>query len=311
MEDNNQKQSSAGDINKIQNIKTYSSDMAEAVRQNQGSVIKIALAEQNKREQENINKRASVTNKSKVFLVIGGVILIIGAIAGSYYLLQKNNTTNVQTPKTTVESIISSDINSFISTDKATNKTDLINLLDSEKSKQEKSGSIKSIFLTKQKDGQTALLPFNEFLSLADFTAPNALIRSLSDSYMIGIYTQNDSIADASSDSNKNKSNLFFIFKTKDYNNTYAGMLTWEKTMLDDMFPIFHIDVSGDNSQIFEKSFQDIIIENKDARVLYDTKGNPILFYLFTDKNNLVISDNEEAIKEVIARLITQNAKPL
>ncbi len=71
-------------------LRTYTSDMADAIRQNEVSVIKIALAEKEKREQENIYKQAEGTKTSKIFFVIGGIILISVGLVGSYYLFQKN-----------------------------------------------------------------------------------------------------------------------------------------------------------------------------------------------------------------------------
>jgi hypothetical protein len=81
--------------------------------------------------------------------------------------------------------------------------------------------------------------------------------------------------------------------------------------MLDDMFAVFEINVSGDNKYLFEKKFKDVFINNKDARVLTDNNNNPLLYYLFIDKENFVITQSEDAIKEVISRLFTKNIKPL
>jgi hypothetical protein len=55
----------------------------------------------------------------------------------------------------------------------------------------------------------------------------------------------------------------------------------------------------------------DIIINNKDARVLLNEDGKPILYYMFVDKNNLIITDSIDAIKEIVSRLMLKNIKPL
>jgi len=70
-------------------LRTYTSDMDEAIRENEVSVIKIALAEKEKREQADIYKKAAGTNLSKILLVIGGLILISAGVVGSYFLFQK------------------------------------------------------------------------------------------------------------------------------------------------------------------------------------------------------------------------------
>jgi hypothetical protein len=101
------------------------------------------------------------------------------------------------------------------------------------------------------------------------------------------------------------------MFTIKDYNQAYASMLDWEKVLLSDMFLPFSINVSGDRNMLFEKPWKDIIVGNKDARILYDKEGNDILYYIFIDKSKLVITDNRDAIKEIDLRLLAKTTKPL
>ncbi len=88
-------------------------------------------------------------------------------------------------------------------------------------------------------------------------------------------------------------------------------MLAWEKTLASDIVEIFKIDVSGNQSNLLEKSWKDVVIDNKDARVLYDARDNALLYYIFTDKSNFVITDNKDTIREVTGRLLIKNLKPL
>jgi hypothetical protein len=130
---------------------------------------------------------------------------------------------------------------------------------------------------------------------------PASLVRSLEDSYMIGTYLPRG----------EEKAHLFIMFQTKDYNIAYASMLSWEGTLLDDVFAMFGIDVSGDKKELFDEPWKDIIINNKDARVLSNKDGVPVLYYLFLDKSYFMITDNLDTIKEVSSRMITKNIKPL
>ena len=57
-------------------LRTFSSDMAEAVRENEMSVIKIALAEKERREQEDLYKKAKGTKLSRFLFVFLGLIII-------------------------------------------------------------------------------------------------------------------------------------------------------------------------------------------------------------------------------------------
>ncbi len=299
MEENKSQQNSTGE--NLKTIHTYTSDMADAVRENEATVIKIALAEKDKREQEDMYKKAQGTGISKFFLTLGGIILLVGASILVYFLMQRNGAINapVKAP-TAVPAIISYDDQSFVDLSNATSASDVTEAINLEVEKGGALGSIKSLLLTKFAEGKAQLFPFDDFLSLTKIAPPQTLVRTLSGEYMVGIYTSESS-----------RAHLFMVVQVKDFNQAYAALLEWEKTMLDDLFILFHIDVSGDHSSLFEKPWNDIIINNKDARILYDESGDDVLYYVFADKNNLIIADNQDAIEEITARLLVKNTKPL
>ncbi len=288
----------------IKTIHTYSSDMADAVRTNETSVIKIALAEQKKHEQESLYKEANGTKTSKAFLFLGGLIIIILSIGGVYYVMQKKKIDN-NPPKqeTTInkEALISYEDQSSIDMTNVTNQNDALDIINTESKKSEKDG-IKILFLTHIINGKTELLPLEDFLSLIKTTAPSSLIRSFDTSYMIGTYKTTDT---------QSIPHLFLLFQTKNYNQSYAGMLIWEKTLLYDLSGLFKIDISGDNNTLIEKPWSDVILDNKNARILYDLQKNSVLYYIFINKDYFMITDNQDSIKEVTKRLLTKNIKPL
>lgn len=297
--DENKKQSNISGLD-IKNIHTYTSDMADAIRQNEASVIKIALAEKEKREQEAIYKEAEGTGASKFLLFLGGIILILGAVVGSYFLFKKSNdTVSPQQVLKEKESIISYDQRVSVDVTEKKSQTDLFDSIKTDVEKVGKPKSIKEIVLTQKTDTVAEPLAIDEFLSLMGTEAPSSLVRNLDSDYMIGTYTAED------------RPHLFLIFKIKDYNQAYASMLAWEKTMLHDLFIVFGIDVSNDSDTIFEKPWRDVIIDNKDARILYRRDGSDILYYIFPNKDTFIITDSQEAIKEITTRLLAKETKPL
>jgi hypothetical protein len=297
--DENKKQFNDKDI-KV--LRTYTSDMADAIKTNETSVIKIALAEKEKKEREEVFEKAEGTTLSKILLIVGGIILISGAIIGSYILIQKKKVSETIIPIVkNIETLISYDSQVHIDATNAINITDLSGLIKNNINPNP--GLINSLFLEKNISGSKELLTSKDFLKLIDATAPGALIRSLSDQYLLGEYYK----------SPKTTPSTFLIFQTTNYNQTYASMLTWEKTMLKDLFVILNINIiSPENgpSTLFEKNWDDIIINNIDARVLHGENNEAILYYAFVNKNNLVITQNILSMKEIMARLITQNIQP-
>ncbi|MFA6514696.1 MAG: hypothetical protein WCT42_00320 [Candidatus Paceibacterota bacterium] len=288
----------------IKVLRTYTSDMADAVRINEMSVIKIALAEKEKREREEIYKKAEGTNTSKTFLVIGGIILIAVAIFGSYFIFQKTKEKKIPPQITTnIETIITYDSKSNIDVTNITGISDLISEI--KKGQDSNPSLIKALFFIKNNNGITENISSSNFLSLIKTSAPGALIRSLSDKYLFGKYSNSNAINE------KDKYATFLIFQTNNYTQTYASMLDWEKTMLKDLFTIFEITIPESENSLFEKPWKDLIVNNKDVRVLYGDTGEGILYYVFVNKDNLVIANNLETLKEVMSRIIIKNTQPL
>lgn len=286
----------------IKVLRTYTSDMADVVRTNEMSVIKIALAEKEKRDQEAIYKEAEGTKTSKAFLVIGGIILIIGAITGSYFLIEKKKTneTPQATTTTTIASFILYDSQLKIDTTTTKNVTELIELI--KQKSQKNTIGVEAIFLTREANNLTESLTSNNFLFLIEATTPGALKRSLSDVYLLGRYTSQKS---------PDENNKFLIFQTSDYSLSYKAMLDWEKTMLRDLSVLFDININDLNNQTLGEPWKDILINNKDVRVLYGENGEGILYYVFVNKNNFIIASNIDTLKEIMERVTVKNTNPL
>lgn len=291
----------------VKTIHTYLSDMADTVRANEVSVIKIAMAEQKKHEREDVYKKAEGTGLTKTLFVLGGIILVLGSYFVVSYVMQKNKETNAPLTKittTNIPQIISSDNQSIVDATQVTNSDDLINLIKPEIKKINKLDSISSIILKRvDENNQDQILTSADFTSLLNIGAPSSLLRSLSDSYIIGTYTK--PILNPG-----DKPSLFLMFNVTDYNIVYAGMLQWEKGMFNDLSNIFDINKTNID-EASTTQFKDIIINNKDARVLYDKNGTPVLYYIFVDKNNLVITDSDETINKITSRLLLEKTKPL
>ena len=277
-------------------LRTYTSDMADAIRQNEVSVIKIALAEKEKREQENIYKQAEGTKTSKIFFVIGGIILISVGLVGSYYLFQKKETV-APIITNNFETFINYDLYSAIDVTNITNQNNLINVI--EENNLLNVGQVEAIFLSKKINEVEEKLNTKDFLSLIESNAPGSLVRSLSEKYLLGEYITTEK-----------KSVKFLIFETNNYAQTYASMLEWEKTILKDLFIILNLKNIPVESPLFEKQWKDVVINNRDARVLYGDNGEGILYYVFINKNHFVITSDKETLKEVISRLILKSSEP-
>lgn len=293
----------------LRTIHTYEQDMADAVRTDEVSVIKIALAEKNKKDRAEVYKELQGTTTSKVFYVIGAIVLITLGSLGAYFVFKEKEKNNAPIPKveSTIKSFISYDYNTMLDVTDTVSVFEISRLLKIEMDKNIAPGTVNNIVFYKKQDTGDHFLNFKEFLSLVDTNLPEKLLRSLNDDYTLGTYrpkTESKTLP-----GKFERPHLFILFSSNDYSLSYSGMLDYERTMLSDMYTVFDLKIGDKN--LFEKQFEDVIIDNKDARVLYDENENPLLYYMFVDRDKFIITDNVDTLKEVIVRLIQANKKPL
>lgn len=282
-------------------IHTYAGDMASMVRDHEASVIKIAMAEQRRREQDELKQKYSINSKRSTFFVIGTVIIIVITILGVKFLKQKTITDSIHKEVLTrTPTFIPTDVDSIIDADRFTGKEDLTIAFTKERNTPGAKDELRSIFFTKGIGNDKTILKTSEFLKLLQSSIPGSMARSFNEAIMIGIYTDQ-----------LNATHPYFVFKTNNFESAYAGSLSWENTLLDEFFPLFGIDISGDNNVLLQNTFFDKLIENIDARVLSDNKNNILIYSLFLNKEYYMITDSEETIKEMLKRLRSINSIPL
>jgi len=276
-------------------LQTFQHDVALAMREGQGSIIKIAVAEDQKKREE-IDLRSPSSPVNKKYIVASLFLLLAGLMALGVYYYLNGGKENDETKNEVVEipSIIRAETHLPIIVAEITPsdfRTKIAELLSGEKAP----GKIRDYYFLKTENGNT--LTAQEWLKALGTTMPANLLRTFSNKFMYGIYEGSASKIP------------FAILTTDSYQSTFAGMLTWERTMFDDLYQIFGISIQGANQKLFEGTFSDGTIKNKDARILRDGEGKPALMYLFLDNGTLLITPSSEPIDEVVSRLFAAQIK--
>ncbi len=269
-------------------LRTYSTDLAKAVRKDEMAVIKVALEQELlRKEEESTNSPASSRNKTYITLGILIILLTLGGVAGTYYI-KKNRTPDVVITETKIPTLINAEGTTSIEVGGLADskiieitKSTIANVAGQE-------NQITNIYFTDSRSGAKKIIPTNEFLAGMKSAIPQALIQTLSANFMLGLFTKD------------NLHHPFLILKTNDFQTAFANMYDWEKNLFSDFFLPFSLPSNADN---FTTKWTDLLVENKDTRVLKQDDGTIILLYGFADDKTLIITDGQESFKEVITRV--------
>ncbi|OHA89614.1 MAG: hypothetical protein A3C70_02560 [Candidatus Zambryskibacteria bacterium RIFCSPHIGHO2_02_FULL_43_14] len=272
----------------LKQIRTFQGDVAEALKRQQESLVSIQRAEHLKNPtQSDTSGTLQDSDKKKkefFFLFLGSLLLFALGIFGARYtydeFLGKVSTPTIDTPANRFLSP-----NTEISLEpKLDSRSTLIDTLKSAVENVPQ-GELRHIIL-KQKTGvRESLISASEFLRTLESRAPESLIRAFDPSFMFGALGKS----------------TFLIIKLSSFENAFAGMLSWEKNLGQDIGPLFATAELLKNIS-HESVFTDVTDKNKDVRALM-LENQPILLYSFLDNNMLIITDSFESLRTLIDRL--------
>ncbi|NTV22685.1 MAG: hypothetical protein HGB03_03970 [Candidatus Yonathbacteria bacterium] len=293
----------AGEKTLLRSLRTFESDVAEAMRSQKPSMVQSVLAEH--RISEEKAEVAIVEKKKNNAFVYGAIaLLILGTaslgVGGWYWYTQTFS--NGETSRTTLEvpALFSTEGKKEISAnglEEASVRNAIKNtILNTDMF----IDSISQLYVTEQSVGldgtsSVTVVQTERFLSLIGSSMPSWLARSFGPIYELGVHVWNG-----------NQGFLVFTTTNDLFDNAFSGMLKWEPSMARDLIPMFGISV---DQSVFEKQWEDVIIKNRDVRSLKDMSGNIVLLYTFYDKETLIIATSPDTMDEIVNRIIQEKRK--
>jgi hypothetical protein len=271
-------------------MRTFSSDLAQAVKNQQGSVVKIAIAEDEKRRQEVID--ASPTSKKNLtFIIIGlGAIILAGGIIGGVLWYKNKNASVTPVPQAEVPAIIHTETTNTLDVS-GMQKNEIVPQLQAIVTEPNiRLGTMKNIIITKTTAGASVRMQSSEFLSILSSHIPADFSRSLTKEFEVGVYLYDHS-------------NLFLVLRGSAHDYMLSGMLAWEPYMLNDLSSLFGISINETNAALLTAPFQSTIIQNRDSRAVLAEDKTPVLFYSFLDPNTAIITADPKTLTEAVRRL--------
>jgi hypothetical protein len=300
------------EIPTVQPLQTYRGDIESLIKDKNISVVNIAAAEAEKRAQASHTPEQGGADEgrsllTKIMMMLGGLVLL-AATGGIGIFIYTELTATVPIPEDTPAPFMTVDKTTVVALPQA--ELSRVTLMQElEKAKQASGVSLglierllpATVSTTLEGDTRTAF-PAERFLEALASNTPEELVRTLEPQYLLGVHIFDGPQA-------------FIILRTDSYERAFAAMLEWERTLQNDLAPLFtrvprprtpeepSATSTAPSAQIFNTGFVDQIVENRDTRAIHNEAGDLLLLWTFLDRNTIVLTTNEYTLREIISRL--------
>ncbi len=280
--------------NQIPAIRTYSTDLAEALKEQQGSMVKIAIAEDERRHEDAaVNSPTSGKNISWIAASLIALGIAAIAVLGILWYKNKQSAAVQPVPVVTPESIIQTEQFSTLDIS-GKSRSEIMQLLAaSDVDERSNIGVMKNILITENVVGVQTRVPAADLLTKINARIPADFARALEKDYVFGVYLYNHS-------------NRFLVLKATAHDYLASGLIKWEPYMVQDLGAIFGLDVEGKDAAVKAAPFSDILLKNQNVRAVLSPDGLPALFYSFLDPNTVFIAADPNTLTEAVRRFGTK-----
>lgn len=280
----------------LPHLRTFQGDVANFIKSKDQSLAHIVVKEQEKKEKKEIKSRevervispkAEKTNNAFIYVV--GMVLLLGVGITAIYLLllrQSQRPVNVR-----IEQNILASNKTVAVPGSSLNADEIGNALNTLRGESDFINGIVAIQISAEKKGLT--LTSKDFVVGTRLHIPDPLLRTLGNDFMLGLYSVNIV-----------SKNFFLILKIKDFPIAFRDMLVWEEEMVNDFQPMLKTTNFASSTPYV---FKDLIVRNKDTRAALSPKGELRLIYTFLDKETILITESEEAIKALVDAYVAGN----
>ena len=277
-------------VKKNVEVETFADDMAGVIGENENGAIKKIIEEEEKYNAA-YDKVSPESKKNKIYLYVGILLVALsfGAVIMVYLLRTEIFTVEVAPQYVPV---VFTDKTEFKEISGLKKEQVIQTILNEAKTGDYKSGGLEGIYLTIDKK----VIGFRKFLDLLEANLDRTKIEFIGDNFLIGAY-------------NNDSKDLVILLKMRSVVDVFDTMRGWEGKMFSDSHSLFGVDLNADTRYLLEKNFEDGIVQNKNARILYDNQGKVVMMYVFAEDDSLIITNSESAVMEVISRLTGSQIK--
>lgn len=299
------------------NFHSYSTDFADQKVATNASSFSVLAAQQDAAQDAQPQVSAKVKRAPVLAIALGTVLLVLAAGGAYAAYLYVGSRQAVPTLTAKVPSLIFAD--EFKKVDGV--GTDLMQALAMTASDPLVQGTALVTYVAQPATGEPGVIagspaPGGVLVKALNLAAPDLLLRNITEKSTVGVINEGG------------ETRTFFVLRVSSYERTFAGMLTWEPLMereLALLYPLYTSEetdavslstttasttptaTSQTGPAVSKVRFEDVVVANRDVRILRDTRGRSLLLYGYADKETLIIARNEAAFAALLTRLSAAN----
>ncbi|MEK7642743.1 MAG: hypothetical protein AAB392_03025 [Patescibacteria group bacterium] len=269
---------------RLQSLRTYQGDTAEAIKNLNESVASIAIKEK-ERQEEQAPPKPKGSAPISFMKIITGLVLIVGSVLILLFATQAIQKEDPEIKpleirlitynnKINVEEISKNNIESALNSI-SENGTTILNLIG--------------------KDGKE-ISSTKELLNILQINPPSIFLRNISMDYVVGSHKISE------------QKTHFIIFKIGEFGAVFSGMLEWESAILNDLSFLKESGSKKMSTSTEKYIWKDLIIKNKDVRALVQENDYELakITYTFLDKNTILVTSDIEGVSNLVNLYISR-----
>jgi hypothetical protein len=282
----------------VKPLHTLKDDLQNVVRDKKISLVRAVALEEEKRYRDGASETADLMVKAekgrrtRFTLSIAGILFLLGALAiGAVLYIMTERTSgpaSVEQPHILfaeqstpfpIDTLSAADARREIANARVSGGLTL--------------GAILQIIPVRLSGESMIPVSFGAFLDSIGANAPTELKGALADEFFFGLHTVDENAP-------------VLIVPVRSYEHAFASMIAWEKTINQDLSPIFTFvspQSQGPDGLVNLRTFEDVVMNNYDVRVLKDDSGVVQLYYSFPSRNILIIAESPYSFTEILSRL--------
>ncbi|MBI2109023.1 MAG: hypothetical protein HYT93_02460 [Parcubacteria group bacterium] len=281
----------------LQRLRTYKSDVAESMKSGKQSLARMVVAESARRDSSGATippqEKRNIFSLKNIAMGGGIVLFIIAMTVVALLFIGKKETETRVVQVAPLWTPIFTEVDSKITLSNITEQEIKAGVARAWEQATIPINSVLHVAFVKQvtciEGFCEAPVAISELLSALPNSIPPQLLRTLDDQFFFGFHSFKTTVP-------------VLILQNRFYDGAFLGMLEWESFMPFDLAPLFQT-----GSARGRVTFEDVVVDNTDVRILRNAASEVILLYSFVDRETIVITTNIDAFKEIAKRLRTPN----